>query len=123
MGLVKNETKLYFPDGFTWVLYDAGDEPDGYCIEVVSEDGFDGELHTIATWTFGDGEDAHDIWTRWGDYVSDRFEEVEGDTEARQKLIDELDKIECDANEPKLKHLSDVISIMFIVMNHMTREG
>jgi hypothetical protein len=96
MGMVKYESKHYFPEGHVWVLWDAGEEDEyGYEIDCPGEEGHGSALGTVLNWSFGYEEWSRDTWVQWGNYVAMRLEEVEGDDLALGKLIEELDAIDC----------------------------
>jgi hypothetical protein len=58
MGMVKYEEKFYFPQGHIWVLMD-----DEWGVEILGEEGIDGELVGMGCWEFLTGE----AWMKWGD--------------------------------------------------------
>lgn len=68
MAKVKHQEVIEFDDGDVYVLWYSNDE-EGYGIEVVGEEGKGGDLVTMEDWSFGHGEEAHDLSADWGDYM------------------------------------------------------
>ena len=62
MAKVVSEEKVFFPEGHVYILLDAGDE-DGYSIDVLGEDGVDGDLVTMLFLNFPTCE-MRDHWAK-----------------------------------------------------------
>ena len=96
MGMVKWESKHYFPGGNVWILWDAGEETEyGYEIDFTGEEGYDGPLATLGNWSFGYEDWSREIWEEWGNYLAYRLEQIEGNEKALENFIIEMEQINC----------------------------
>ena len=94
MGLIKYEEKHKFPNGHVWVIWDGGDEY-GYEIDLITEEGFGGDLVDLGNWSFGYKDWSHDLWEKWGDYIHNRLEAIEEDEDELENFVKELERIDC----------------------------
>lgn len=103
MGMIKWEDRYSFPSGSIWVLWDAGEADEyGYEIDITSENGEGGELHTVENFSFGYLDWSRDVWEKWGQWISIQFQECNGDDDRMKAFCKFLESISCVYNpDPK----------------------
>lgn len=122
MGQIKWENKYSFGEhGHVWILWDVGEEEYGYEIEIMGEDGPLGELGTLGQWSFGYESWSRDLWSQWGEYVSECILNCQDDFKELEAVLEQLNTIDCmayknhpdyDGSETNLKDLEKVQKIL-----------
>lgn len=123
MGWIKWEGQYQFPEGMLHVLFDVGEEQEyGYEIELTFEDN-EGNLDGVGCWSFGYESWSRELWINWGGYIEHRISEIEGDQQALDLILDDLEAVDCDyilyqSEEwlyPGQKHLEDLDLIKVLI--------
>lgn len=123
MGWIKWEGQYQFPEGMLHVLFDVGEEQEyGYEIELTFEDN-EGNLDGVGCWSFGYESWSRELWINWGGYIETRISEIEGNQEALDLILDDLEAVDCDyilyqSEEwlyPGQEHLKDLDLIKVLI--------
>lgn len=120
MGEIKWESKSTFPEGDVYTFYDAGEETEyGYEIEVMYSCEECGDV-TLNNWSFGYEEWSREVWSNWGDYVSQLIEECQGNIPMLDNALEFLDSIDCNYElyqpvEDRRAHLVDLETIKNLI--------
>ncbi|KYG33450.1 hypothetical protein [Priestia endophytica] len=125
-----NPDIIKFPKGELHILRDEGERGvygRGYEIQLDLFNREEDELEGVGCWSFGYEDWSRDIWNDWGDYILKRMLEIEGDQEALDDLLDELNGIDChywkDRDNPfEEEHLAelDVIKVLITELDKET---
>lgn len=95
MAKVKQESKTWFPEGHIYVIYYCDNEH-GYGIEIVGEQGIDGDLVTINDFSFGHEEKDQDLAFQLFTALSETLISIEGDEEELVLFIEtQIDPYYC----------------------------
>lgn len=123
MGWIKYEARYEFPEGTFYILWDVGEETEyGYEIQLDFADN-EGNLDGVGCWTFGYENWSRDVWLSWGGYIEELVMKMEGDQEALDLLLDDLDALDCcylsyqpdEEVDDTMNHLEDLELIKLLI--------